>query len=578
MTPRARALLALGLAAVACPAAAFDVSGTIGAGTSRSDTWDSAAARGGAGSLDWNANVGFANLPVNPLILVLVGGVGYGAHRTMYEPNPSRSGTLSYQANALIGTAWGLPAAVGASHTTSDFTTSNTGGTGTTVTQSESLILTRQDTKAPTLQGLINRTDSTNRSFLAPEVRSGSTNAMVMVAQSLDVLQYGGSYSTTWSDGAFAETNYRLHDLSFGASAAPAKGITVNLSDHYALRVPTVDAPFNPRYDQQAFSTGVTWSGTERVNVSSGYTYAHSVVTAPGAPSQETLAQGVSAGSTYRYTRDLSFNASAAGTFGFARSATEEQRISGQNVGLGVSWSHDGPVHSVQLGGGGNVGAVEPTATDVQLAYGFNGLAAYKRPLGRWTGSVGYNVSYGSGLGGLTGSSFGQGLSATTTGRLGGVGTSASVSASSSRSDNGVLGTTFSRSLSASASASRGSLSSNLNAGISQGLSDALRSSATADGLFLSPAYNTNSRFVTLQLTHRTVFNLSLSALGRYSESTSPGRLRQWERGGSLQLMYPFGQLQFQVSDSISQGGIGGSWTTGNTVFVTVSRGFGAKF
>jgi len=579
VTVRARSLLGLGLglALLTGRATAFDVSGMLSAAALRTDTWD-ASTRTASPSWDAGGSIAFSDLPINHAILDLTASADYRRYQSVYDSGSSTASGLAYNAAANVARGSWLPWRVGVSRSTNDFTTSTSGGTGTTLSQREAVGTTIYSPGLPLLSGSLTRADIVNRSFLAPEVRTGATSLSAALSQSLDMMQYGASYDTTWSDGAFTETNYRLHNFTFEGTARPTKELEAHVTDRYVLRLPTSDSPFNPRVDQQALGTGLTWRGTDKLSFGTSYAYAHSVTDAPGSASQEVLTHGVSTSGFYRYRPSLGFTLSAGANFGVARNGTEEQRISGQQVGAGAQWSHESSGQRVQLDGGASVGAVEPRPADVQLAYGANGGVSYNRPIGQWSGALSYSIGYSSGLGGLVGSSFTQSLSASSSGRLGKIQTSASASASASRAGTPLLGTSFSRAASLSGGASYQRWHSELLAGLSDGLSEALRGPGLSDGLFLSPAFNTHSRFVTLSFTYKTFYRLEWSAVGRYLESTSPGRPKQWERGGSLVVNFPYGLFMLSIEDRISQGGTGDTWTTGNAMFVRVSRAFGARF
>jgi hypothetical protein len=251
----------------------------------------------------------------------------------------------------------------------------------------------------------------------------------------------------------------------------------------------------------------------------------------------------------------------------------------GEQAGLGASWTRGDPEGlQVQLSGNGSFGALQPEDGPGLPGYGA-GLAGNVRQTSRgWTGSANYQLTYARNLGGVEGTSFSQRLAASAdTKTVSGLALGARATFSSSRRDLALLGTSIDRSAAIGLTAGWRRLRSEVTAGAGDGLAETLRSPGFTDGLFLSPSFNTHSRYASLLIRHAGR-RLSLGVLGRFLDSEAPARPRQYEVSGSLLLDYDVGQFTFRVEDRVTQGGDRDSWARTNLLFVRMERRFDLRF
>ncbi len=573
---RLRLLIAAGLALLSPGAAAVDLSGTAGGGYVQTNSSSSAGDASGTRSWDFAGNLSFAGEVERSGILSYGGGAAYQTLHSAYFDSSSASNGFTYSASASALAEKPFNLALSLSQGWNRF--NSEGGsttTGDTRARSETASAALALPGMPAVSLNASRSDAVNHSF-GQESQTESTTLGASVTQQFGAFGYSLAYGTGFNQGTLAETNYRRHDFTGLVSANLSRDVRLMVNDQYHLRLPTREAPTNPRYDDHGIGAGTSWALSEKVNSRVDYAYQRSLVTAPTVPDQELLSHGASLGVDYRYRPDLSFHASASGLVGLVRTGATEERVLGQSVGGGAAWGHEYARFRLQTQGNLALNAAEPDTGSAVLGYTAGGGSSLATWIRGWNCAFGYNASYGSASGGLAGSSFGHGVTASADGApWRGAYSSVSLTASSARSESPLFGTSMSRNVALNVSGSWKAVATTLTLGMSDGLADPLRRTGFADGLFVPSRFNTRSRHATLFASAALVRNLSLRGVLKYLESTSPGREKQWEEAGSVSLGYAIGAFTFSAEDSVSRGGYGDYRRTANVVMLQAMRTFG---
>jgi hypothetical protein len=571
----AAAVAALAAALAARSAAAFDGSAVVGGGYSQTDTW-APSSKERVPIWNWMAGGSFHATPLSPGLLQLDGAGQYDSVRNTAENAPSTANGLTFRGSALALGDW-VPTSAFASRTVSDFAVdTGTKQTGSTLADVYGADVRYQVPAAPLLELSASRTEQTTRPLTGDEYKQVSNRATVQASQNLPTLDYRLAYDTSWSDGSFADTKYRQHGISFAGGAAVAPEDRVQLTAQYSLRDPRVRDAANPRFDAEFLQGGATLGAQSRWTSFASYTYAHSLVEALASPALEQTSHGASYTATYRYTEALLLTATAGANYAVSRSEVESLRTTGEQAGVGATWSHGRADElQLQLGASGTGGALQSDAGASLPGYGL-ALSGNVRDSWRlWSGSASYQLELSRNLAAVEGKLLTQHLTATAdTRRLAGVAFGARVALSSARRDVALLGASVDRSASASLSAGWRRTRLETTVGTSDGVSDALRSPGFADGLFFGTSFNTHARFASAQLTNALTSRLRLSAIGRWLDSEAPERPRQVELSGSLLVAYDLGQFTFRLEDRLTRGGNGDSWNRTNFVFARVERRF----
>jgi hypothetical protein len=576
---RARVLAAVALGAVPWLGHALDVNGALGGGFSRSGTAtpDISAS---TSSWDWVGNLAVGGIPVDPGILTLQAGASYQGRQDLYTGSKSRSNGLGFDASAGVLFASPLPLTLSASRGVSQFT-SDIGAqqTGSTLTSTYGVSALNHSDGRPTLTAGASHVDSVNSSFGQPDRNTSSTSVRLGATQRLQSLGYTLGYDTSWSGGAFADTNFRSHNFAGEASAAVTRDMDVGLTDHYTLRAPTVDASSNPRLESHTLGAGFGWGRSSDVTSRADYGYSRGLVQAPGTPDQESVSHALGYSLTWRRSPSVLFSATLGSSLVDERLGDVRARSAAETVGGGATWSTDLAAWQLQLSGNLSTGLQQPRGGPTQGAYGGGGGVQLGTARWGWSGSIGYHLSYADGLTAGSARTFSHGATLTGNGTPWSRGSlQLTASADATRRDDVLFGTGMTRSVSLLLSASWRSLSGSLNAGLNDGLSATLRTGGVADGLLLSPGYDSHVRLAGASLSWAVTSRLTMGVAGHALDSVAPGRPDTYEVGASGSLGYSIGSFTLQLQDNVSQGGSGGAWYRANIVMMRLTRAFGARF
>ena len=575
---RRAAALALLLLAGAARAGPYTWSGGLGAGASRSDAWSTGGPHLLFPTWDWNADLALGGVPFRPGLLQFLTTAQY---RWLWAGAPdgsNRTHGLSYAASVALFSDFTLPISLNASRSTSEFLSSGeVQRTGTTHTVTEGGTVVFRKIGLPTLRLSLTRSDLDNEAFGAPPTRTGSTALSLSASHSTPRQEFSVGYDTAWSDGTYAETNYRSHALQAQASTEITDSLRFRLSERYLLRLPTLNSPTSPRFDDNGFGAGLQWRPGARLTSGLAYSFRHLLVKAPDTADLEQAGQGLQETTSYRFSEDVTVNGSAGAQTTTERRGAESRTGSSATGGGGFSWRQRlRPGLEVSAGGGGSVGVAKPMQDKAQVAYGMNASAGISANWERTAASANYSGSYQNSLNGLSGSSLTQQLNLTGDALLASTLLRGVLLLSGARHEAPFLGVSLSRSASLSVTALWRTYSAQLSAGQGEGVSDSL---GISDGLFIPASYNTRTRYATVS----TGFPLPrtrvvLSLLLRTLSTEAPERPIRHEQGESFSAGYTLGATTFSLEQRFSTGGSGGVWQTGNLVMIRISRSFGGRF
>ncbi|HUJ25089.1 MAG TPA: hypothetical protein VLW85_03665 [Myxococcales bacterium] len=574
---RAAATCALLVAGAA--RADFTVSGGLGAGATRSDSWSTGAPVFSQPGWDWNADLAVGGSPLAPGLMQFL---ATGQYRSLWAGYPDGSNStrgLGYGLNLSLLSATPLPVTLSATRALGQFSTDTTvERTGSTLATAETGAVVLRAAGYPNLRASLTRTDFDNESFGAPRTTAGSTLLSLGASHSNAGQELSASYDTSWNDGTYAETNYRSHALQALANTTIADGLVFRLADRYFLRLPTQDLPGNPRYDDNTFDAGLQWRPGQRLTSGVDYGFHTLLITAPGTPDLQQQAHIVRANAAYQASEELTLYG-----LGSVQSTAERQDgISGDGesalAGGGINWRHPvSPAVEVLAGGSATAGAAKSMDTEVQPAYGAGATLGVNAAGETTRGSATYNGAYEHSTTGLSGWSLTNQLNLSGDWAVGATLLRATALLSDSRREDLLLGSYRNRAATLTLTASWGSYGLQAVAGQTDGASQALAEPG-ATGLILPTSYNTRTRYATLFGGLRIPgTRVVLTALARTLSTEAPGVPIRHENGGDFTASYAVGAMTFSLEERFTTGGSGGLWSSGNIVMVRAMRTFGGR-
>ncbi|HZZ83303.1 MAG TPA: hypothetical protein VFE30_02105 [Anaeromyxobacteraceae bacterium] len=573
-----RVLLTALACAAASPAAAFDVGGAISGGYWRSDSW-SGGVHDSAPAFDYGGSIGVSGTPIRRDILFMTAGADYRQTHSYYSTGNSQNGNFTYNGNASLFTGFPLTLNLSAARTRADFTTDAGGATtGTTVMTSQTASASYTVSGLPGVNAQFSRSDSDNSGFGGQHHTYGFDALAASANQSIGPHHYSLSYDTSWNRGDLAENNYRFHHLDFQEGTQLSRDLDFTVSDNYLLRDPTLGSPVNPRIDDNAFITAVRWRPNSVVNTSTSYVYHHSLITAVATPDRESSNQGLFSTADYKYSRRLSFSATAGFNRGEERLAGNSVKSTGEQVSGGATWNSMLGPWQYSTGGQLSIGLLHSSTSGTDGAYGASGSVGFSRGWNRFSASLSYNGAYASNLSARAGSTFTHGLSGSSEADLGrGFLLTSTLALNSSRQDDPLLGASFSRTATLSSTIRYRRYAVSLHAGLADGLAGRTQG-GISDGLFIPVAYNTHSAFASASSSVQLARTLTLSGILHYVSATTPEQPTSHEAGVGLNLTYNVGSFAFTGEERYSTGGVSGLTQSGNYLVFRVTRSFGTSF
>lgn len=566
------------------PAGEYDLSGAIGGGYQRTDEWvlsdHSATTR-----WDWYGNLSLSGSPIRPELMQFSLGAAYAGRSNLYGGTTSRSDNLTFlgNLNLLSSAVSPLAATLSASLNDVDFHTSGgpTGPTvGSTQTLSYSGSLGFAADRLPSVQVFTSRTESSSRSFGAPDVDSSTTYLSASARQNLANHSYGLTYETSWNDGTYDDTNYRGHRVRLDLASDPSRDVRFQLTENYYLRLPTLDAPTNPRYDDNVLQVSASWTASARQTHRFSYRYGRQVADFMASPDREASAQGLSYATDYSMKPGLNLGLTANLDYALERLGSVERSAAGQTASGRIDWRYPlprSPGDAIRLGLNLGGAALEPSGRAAEFGYALRGTVGWETAGPRFGGSVTYQGSYESDTGARAGwatshNLFGDGR--WTLGPRASLSGQATLWLSTTHSD--FLGENQGRQASLNLIYDLVGYQVNLLGGMSYGAGTSFQS--TGGGTVIPQEFNSTSRYVVLRVTLPLAQRLRVVLDGRLAATSGPGRPTQTERGASMLLGYSLGLWDLSLEERYSTGGDGTYDRSGNFLMLRLRRSFGLRF
>lgn len=571
-----RRALALALLAPALARAGdYQLSGSVDAGYGRTDAW--AGGRTSASpTWDFGGQLSLGAAPIRPDLLQLAASGSYRKLQSSYLESRTTADNFGYAASAALLQGFPVSFNLFASRAWSDFNAvAETRQTGSSLSRTEGATAVLHFPRAPTIRATLQRTAFDNIGLGGQETTGESTRLSLGGSHNLENHSYSASYDTAWSEGTFAETNYRNHYFNFQGSALATRSLEVRLTENYYLRRPTVEAPTNPRYDDNNLNVTAFWRPSQTVGGTLGYAFRHTFFEAQGVVSQDSSANIVSLGGNYAWSQDWTFNATASLERGQDRLGAETRDTEGEAVGAGARWQRAFGDYTWNASADGSVGSTRALGQDL-FAYGLGAGAGVNTSLAGWASGLSLSTSFSSNLLGQAGWSVRNAVSGQTETRLSlGIGLRGRLQVIDARQHSEFLGDSSNQTALLQVGASYRAHFAELSVGQTNGSAQNLVDPALNPNL---PArFNTRSSFATLTGSSLLTPSLGVQALARYLSTTSPGGLHTWETAFNLRLLYRIGLFDLSAEDRYSVGG-SGSVSRVNVFLVRATRSFGMGF
>ena len=569
------ALALLLLAPALARAGSYQLTGSVDAGYGRTDAWASGRSSSSP-AWDFGGQLSLGAAPIRPELLQLSASGSYRKLQSSYLESRTTADNFGYSAAAALLQGFPVTFNLFASRTWSDFNAvAETRQTGSSLTRSEGGTAVLHFDRAPTLRATLQRTTFDNIGLGGQETTGQATRLSLGGSHTLENHSYSASYDTAWSEGTFAETNYRNHYFNFQGSAFATRSLEVRVSENYFLRRPTVDDPTNPRYDDNNLNVTAFWRPSQTVGGTLGYAFRHTLFEAQNVVSQDSRANLVSLGGSYGWNEDWTFNGTASVERGEDRLGTETRDTSGEAVGAGARWQRAFGDYTWNASADGSVGSTRALGQDL-FAYGLGAAGGVNTTLSGWASGLSLATSFSSNLLGQAGWSVRNSVSGQSETRLSlGIGLRGRLQLIDTRQHSEFLGDSSNQTALLQLAASYRVHFAELSVGQTNGSAQNLVDPALNPNL--PSRFNTRSSFVTATGNTLLAPSLGLEALARYLSTTSPGGLHTWETAFNLRLLYRIGLFDLSAEDRYSVGG-SGSVSRVNVFLVRATRTFGMGF
>ncbi len=391
-------------------------------------------------------------------------------------------------------------------------------------------------------------------------------------------LSYGFTYGGSWFDGPTPAENFQAHTVSGRGELQLGRDARAFLNENYYLRTPTGAALPESRYEASRFDSGVSW-GTPDTTHRAAYSYTRIFRGADLATNADQLTHGVSYGASRIVSKEVTASGGASASLSDVRTGTSAERAAGQSVQGGLDWNRTlRKDTSLLLRGGVTLGVLEPAGQDVAAAYGLSGSARVGRTWDQASGHAAYSATYGSNVGGTEGWAISQSGEASTTWSPGpGTSATATIGAGVNRQYSRVVGDGASRTVTLDAMVRYGSQTLSIRGGLASGIADPTKRSFAADGVFLQPPYDTESRFVLANGETHLARNLDLSLFASYTLNSTVGQANGRERAAGGQLGYHIGSLRISLDERYTVTDAMGVSQKQHRLMLLASRAFGGR-
>jgi hypothetical protein len=521
---------------------------------------------------DWTGALAATGGGVDPALLAWAAQVDYSGWRERFGPSSSAADRVGFGLNAHLLSGLSGPIELAAPRTFIRTGPSQWVGR-TRLTQ----YLGRVALRRPDLPvAMLSLSRAINDTVVAGDHRlSFASTALSLAAyQNRPGLDYAASYDTSWNSGWSADRNYRSHQVLLRAGAELAKGTRLTVDERYYLRLPTVAASFNPRFDENTFSAQLHWTQGERSHTSVGYTFSRSLVTGEANPAIEQNNQRLLHRSLTALTPTLGVDWGLGASYAAARLGEAESKGFGQQANGGLYWNPSFRWGTLITQGSALVGLVEPSSGAVLLARGVGGKLGASSQWRSVEGLLYYSAQYTYGGPAVAGWILGQSLHASVaqSGRRWRV--RAAGDANLSRREDRLLGLFYNRSAVATLGLGWRSVEATLDAGQTHGLSESLTAPGSFGELFLPARYNSQVTFA--GVTAGGSYDLlGVTASARFSSTQAPETPPLTGRQLCLVARVLVGRFTLSLQDRYTQERFGETWQNSNQFWVTLERSFG---
>jgi hypothetical protein len=559
-------------------ALAVDVTGRVGLGYSRTDTW-TGDYKLSEPHLGVDAGLGAVGYVVSPGIVDWSLDGGYTNTQDMYTGTTSRADGLTYGANLGLLEARGTKLSLGgyANRTRQEFSSESSGitTTGSSISDVYGVRFHAGAPGLPNLYSSFSYADTTNHGFDRADTRQ--TWHTFDVGGSLGPFGLQVDYGLRWNDGDLIPVNYVSQLLRVSSHNRPTDRVGVSFDANWFDRTPSTFAPGNPRYQDTLVLGGADWTLNSTDAVRAQYRYSHNLVVDPALATREQLGNGLSLSYRQRLSPEWTGTWGASASMDQFRLGTSETMNTGQSLDAAGIWQRSTGARTYGADVGARLALLEPETGGAQGGYGVSAGAntGWRGPFHEY--ALSYMFGYDSNVDASQGWTTHQSAAASASGLFATqMSLTGRLEASAARGGGGPFGDNATRSVTARGAMGYRRLSLSLDAAISDAVTGAL-SNPVSDGLFLPPGYNTHQRSLGLSGTVRLAPQLTARARTRYAVATGPTTPEQREAYVEGGLLFVAGAWVISFDDRYTMGGAALFDQRVNQLMFHINRVFGTK-
>jgi hypothetical protein len=560
-------------------------SAAVGAGYSRTDSVTTNPQTSVSQAVPlWEAlgNAEATWVPFRPGLLSLDGGVDYRHYQQYGDQAASRSDNLTYRAGAAVLSDGPLTLDLGAARRRSDFSADlGATQTGSTTSDDQRAGLALRGLDLPRLTANYTRNRTENLNFGGLRSSSSSDVLGVAASQGLNAFDYTAIYDTAWSRGSFADLNYRSHRLDLQASARPADGVEMRVSDGWIQRLPDSSRAdiTNPLYEGNAFNAGATWRRGRGLLLGVSYGDARFALARPTVDRVERHTQN--AGQLLQY--DVAPEWTLLETLTVSRNddtvGADSIRAFGQSLAAGARWARarDETRYAVELLASGGYLRPDTGGTFAGAGASLDLQYALVSPARRW--AAGLRTSFNSNLQGREGWDLSNDGYASLASEGGpGLRAELRLDLSQAITRTALFGQRETRLVRLQGVARYVRVTLRAAAGLSEGLADLANQGALPGIPVLPDKLKTRTAYAQGQA-EAAFWRTGLSGLAslNWLRNSSPGRPNTDEVGLSVALVYNLGLFTLSLEDRYTIGSVENTVVKVNYLFARVTRNFGSK-
>lgn len=571
MSLRRAAAAALVAASTAGTARAVSINGTADVGYIRNDYWaqDSYAR---SSPFDFGARLGLGSASWDLATWNLAG--TYRNVQTSTSFGDDHSASIGFQGNASLFPRTAVPIQLYALRQTLDFSSDlASGATGSSLATNLGGSATFRAQGLPTLQLRMQRSLLDTHSLTGFETTTRSTLAGGAFDWHLGRNSISLDYQAGWNGGSASDAAYRSNALSANLVSALTDTLVLRIYDRLYQRAPTSEAPFNPRYDDNAVDAALEWTPSQELWNRLAVQQHNDLFRAAGAPEVEIVSQTVSDQLNRRLSENAQGFLRATYAHGNQRRGDLSLESNAGSGGLGLLWRRTMGALSLGAAADGSAGAVEDVGDGTRAQWTAGGQGTVSWNTQSAVLSLAYGGSYGRNGATLHGFVVSQNAMASVDAPVGSALLRGSLTAWIQRRQDSIVGNARDRNLLAAFDLSRGDLHLHLDAALTDGSSIGPRLDPTA----LPPAaFNRTQAYATAWLSHRWG-RWTLLELARTLTTTAPDRPRDSEHALGVRAAYTIGLLTLSAEERLALATTDGARRTVNYFFVRISRSFGGE-